>query len=110
MENEKTDQIKERIFVVAGLGDIGSAFAKRLSKQSSVFGISRTPRELDLTKYISADLLNKENVRKVFEEIPPISQLIYLHLVGKFSFQDSKHPITDENKDGIRGDIKYTNS
>lgn len=109
MENEKNESHGKRVFVVAGLGDIGLAFAKELSKYGAIFGISRTPKEVDLTRYTSANLLHNEDVRKVYEELPTAAELVYLHLVGKFAFEDDKHPIRDENKDGIDDDIYKTN-
>jgi len=109
MENKKTESNSERIFVVAGLGDIGLEFANKLKEYDKVYGISRSPKGVDLTKFTRADLLNEEDVRKTFEEIPPASELIYLHLVGKFAFEDDKHPIKDENRDGVDDDIYRTN-
>lgn len=109
MENKKTESNSKRIFVVAGLGDIGLEFANRLREYGKVYGISRSSKGVDLTKFTRADLLNEEDVRKTFEEIPSAPELIYLHLVGKFAFQDDEHPIRDENKDGIDDDIYKTN-
>jgi len=109
MGNKKTESKSERIFIVAGLGDIGSAFARGLSKEGSVYGISRNPKGVGLTRFIRANLLNKDDVREAFRTIPVGCDIIYLHLVGKFVFQDENHSINDENKDGIDDDTYLTN-
>ena len=109
MKDKKNRLYEERVFVVAGLGDLGLVFAKKLSEYGAVFGVSKNPKQVDLTEYICTDLLNKEEVIRTFGIMPSARKLIYLHLVGRFAFQDDKHPIKDENMDGVDDDILNSN-
>jgi len=102
---------EERTFVIAGVnGDIGQEFAKRLVDHGRLYGISRNPNKSSLNyAHICVDLLKSENATSAFNKINPTENLVYVHLLGKFKFEDKNHPITDKNSDGIDDDIFETN-
>ncbi len=103
MTNNITNVANRKAIVIAGItGDIGSEFAKVLTSHGEVYGLSRHLNTSGLEhKHISADLLKREEVDSAFQNVGPADELIYLHLVGKFRFEDANHPIRDENEDGI---------
>lgn len=103
---------KERTFIVAGInGDIGKEFARRLVNLGNLYGISRKQNRLENIAYahIRCDLLNKNDVQNMFNGLNILGNITYIHLPGKFQFQDENHPIVDSNNDGIDDDIFATN-
>ncbi|PIN92865.1 hypothetical protein COU54_05325 [Candidatus Pacearchaeota archaeon CG10_big_fil_rev_8_21_14_0_10_31_24] len=104
---EKTENRKT--FIIAGVnGDIGQEFAKSLSKYGRVYGISRSSRKMSDFDYthLVADFLNPEQIKESFEKIELSDDITYIHLIGKFLFEDENHPIVDRNGDGIN-DVIY---
>jgi len=101
----------ERTIIIAGInGDLGQEFARSLKDHGRLYGISRGRKKtsLDYT-HICADLLISEDVGNAFRQIRPSDNIIYVHLPGKFRFEDVNHPITDKNRDGIDDEIYDTN-
>ena len=102
----------EKTFVIAGInGDIGLEFARRFQDLGKIYGISRKNGKLDSVSYehVCADLLNPDKVKTAFECMKLSEDVTYVHLPGKFRFQDENHPITDVNNDGIDDEIFATN-
>ncbi|RJQ17129.1 hypothetical protein C4573_03675 [Candidatus Woesearchaeota archaeon] len=110
--NEETEDKAEKAFVIAGInGDIGREFATRLQDYGKVFGISRKKDRLDgiIYEHIACDLLQPKLVQEMFSQLGPFKDMTYIHLPGRFQFQDENHPIKDRNGDGIDDDIFRTN-
>ena len=110
----RTDEEQSRIqrtIIIAGVnGDLGQEFARGLVDQGHLYGISRGSKKSSLDyKHICADLLIPDEVRRAFAQIKPSNDIIYVHLPGKFRFEDINHPITDKNKDGIDDEVYDTN-
>jgi len=102
----------EKTFVIAGIsGDIGIEFARRCEHLGKLYGISRKQDRLeDLTyEHVCGDLLIPSDVQELFKYITPLGDLTYIHLPGKFQFQDENHSIIDSNDDGIDDDTFATN-
>lgn len=106
----KTRQ-NEKTFVIAGVnGDLGQEFAKRLSDYGQVYGLSRGKRKVERRyEHLCADFLKPSEIAHAFRRITPASRLIYLHMIGKFRFEDEKHPIEDVNGDGVDDSTYRTN-
>ncbi len=107
-----TESIQNRrVIIITGVnGDLGREYAARLENQGNLYGISRKPKQSAANyKHICADLLNPMQVQEAFGKIEPTHEIIYLHLVGKFKFEDDKHPIEDSNRDGLDDEIYATN-
>ncbi|MBT3985488.1 hypothetical protein HOD38_05190 [archaeon] len=101
-----------KTILIAGInGDIGKEFAKRLLGQGKLYGLSRKETPLIGLQYhhIQADLLKPNEIKTAFEKIEPSEELVYIHLPGKFQFEDKQHPITDGDGDGIDDNIFKTN-
>ena len=102
----------KRNFIIAGInGEIGSEFAKRLQDFGNLYGISRKENKVEGIKYehLRGDLLIDKDVERVFSNLDISGDLTYIHLPGKFQFQDENHPITDKNNDGIDDETFATN-
>ena len=84
-------------------------FAKRLQGFGKLYGISRKPDEIKEITYehILCDLLKPEDVQNMFASRGLSGDLTYIHLPGKFQFQDENHPINDFNN-GIDDDTFAT--
>lgn len=111
METETQDNAK-RTFVIAGInGDIGIEFARRLQSHGKLCGISRKKDRLEgiVYEHVKCDLLKPREIQSMFSNLDYCGDLTYIHLPGKFQFQDENHPITDTNNDGIDDDIFRTN-
>jgi len=108
--DEKTNG-NERTFVVAGVnGGLGSTFAKELHNYGALYGIARSePKETVNYTPLCADLLQPNEIGSAFQRIPPTTNLVYLHMIGKFRFEDEKHPITDKDGNGIDDETYATN-
>src|SRR3989338_5244676 len=112
MKTDLSKQQIEKTFVIAGInGDIGMEFARRLHGFGRIYGISRKESKIGNSPYepVRADLLNIDDVKTVLSKMALSNDIIYVHLPGKFQFQDENHPIVDTNHDGIDDDIFRTN-
>ncbi len=103
--------MEQKTIIIAGInGDIGKEFAKALIKKGELYGISRGPNKSGLEyEHLCADLFNEQEISKDFKKIKISEEVIYVHLVGNFRFEDKNHPIKDDNNDGIDDDIFETN-
>lgn len=109
---ERASGYRERTFVIAGInGDIGIEFARRLQGHGKLYGISRKKDKLEgiIYNHIKCDLLKPQEIQGMFSNLGYLGDLTYIHLPGKFQFQDENHPITDINNDGIDDDTFRTN-
>jgi len=112
MDSKEDTQEREKTFIIAGInGEIGTEFAKRCQGLGGVYGISRKPNKIEYITYdhIQCDLLNQDNVKEMFESLNISGDLTYVHLPGKFQFQDENHPIVDYVGDGIDDETFTTN-
>ncbi len=111
MTTENTTPEDERVIVIAGInGDIGKELAQRLMEHGKLYGISRSAKKSGLEyTHIQADFLKPEELAFAFESVTPAKELIYLHLIGVFRFEDRNHPIVDRDKDGIDDETFTTN-
>jgi len=103
---------QEKTYIIAGInGDIGLEFVRRFENLGRLYGISRKQERLESITYehVQADLLKPADVNTMFKSMNISNDLTYIHLPGKFQFQDENHPITDSNNDGIGDDIFATN-
>lgn len=102
---------RQKTIVIAGVnGDIGQEFAANLANYGILHGISRGPKKASLRySHIRANLLDESEVRMFFDQITLSDDLLYVHLPGKFRFEDKNHPITDKNGDGVDDEIYETN-
>lgn len=103
---------RKKTYIIAGInGDIGLEFARRLENLGKVYGISRKQEKLESITYehLQADLLKPRDVDIMFKSMNLSDDLTYIHLPGKFQFQDENHPIIDSNNDGIDDDTFATN-
>ena len=99
-------------YVIAGItGEIGREFARRLQDKGRIYGISRkySPLEGVRYKHIQADLLIPEQVQTAFDTIELTDTTTYIHLPGKFQYEDENYPIEDKDGDGIDDDTLKTN-
>lgn len=98
--------------VIAGInGDLGQAYLREVVTlpQTKVYGIGRSPARTSNYTHLQADLLDTKHVAHLFTQIQPTDHLIWIHLVGKFRFEDAYHPIADNDGDGIDDSIYATN-
>lgn len=112
MESKENTQDREKTFIIAGInGEIGTEFAKRFQGLGKIYGISRKIDHVEGINYdhVKCDLLKKDNVQNMFDSIDLSGELTYVHLPGKFYFQDENHPIKDRVGDGIDDEIFSTN-
>ena len=111
MITENLKQEDERAIVIAGItGDIGSELAQRLVQHGKLYGLSRSPKKLNVEyTHLQADFLKPSEITSAFEQIKPAKELIYFHLIGVFRFEDKNHPITDKDGDGIDDETFATN-
>ncbi len=100
-----------RAIVIAGInGDIGSELAQRLMQQGRLYGVSRSPKKSNLEyQHMRADFQDPKQIASAFEHIAPAKELIYLHLIGVFRFEDKNHPIVDKDEDDIDDETFQTN-
>lgn len=107
-----TTRTPEKKYIIAGInGDIGLEFARRFDGLGKLYGISRKQNKLEdlVYEHVQCDLLKPTDVDAMFESINLFGDLTYVHLPGKFQFQDENHQITDSNNDGIDDDTFATN-
>lgn len=107
-----TNSKQAKTYIIAGInGDIGLEFARRFENLGRLCGISRKQEKLENIAYehFQADLLKPEDVDTMFKSMELSDDLTYIHLPGKFQYQDENHPITDSNNDGIDDDTFATN-
>lgn len=111
MITDNTTYADERAIVIVGInGDIGSELAERLVQQGKLYGLSRNPKKSSLQyEHFQADFLKPDELASAFAHILPATELVYLHLIGKFRFEDKNHPIIDQNGDGIDDETFSTN-
>jgi hypothetical protein len=103
--------MEQKTIIIAGInGDIGKEFAKFFINKGKLYGLSRGTKKSNLEyEHLQVNLINEKEVSKVFDKINITEEIIYIHLVGKFRFEDKNHPVKDENGDGIDDDIFETN-
>ncbi len=110
MINSYTESKKKTIIISGVNGDIGQEFARCLLNEGKLYGISRSGNKTGLQySHICADLLNPEDVKSAFSQIDYSEDLLYVHLPGKFRYEDDKHPIKDADLDGVDDEIYATN-
>ncbi len=104
---------EERLIIISGVtGDLGKAYYNHYSKDPSVKCVGITRQEFDIRyNWRKADLLNKIQTASAINSIPleGIKEIILIHPVGKFKFEDSKHHIIDKNQDGIDDEVYNSN-
>lgn len=107
-----------KLLIVTGAnGALGKAFLDRFSKQHDFFctGISRSRVDCKVNKvtYLeNVDLLDAESVRKKIDKELPLSQItevLFVHPVGKFKFEKAKEPEIDIDRDGIDDEVYRSN-
>lgn len=101
-----------RLVIIAGVnGEIGSKYQEYFEKEKNTkcLGIGR--QKLERQDYLQADLLDQKQTEEATKAInlANIDELIYIHAVGQFKFEDKNHPIIDKNGDGIDDIIYATN-
>lgn len=110
--NTKKLNKRKRTFLVAGInGNIGIEFAKGFQGLGRLYGISRKQNKIEdiIYRHVRCDLLKPSEVKSMFTSLDLLGDLTYVHLPGKFQFQDENHPIVDINNDGIDDGIFATN-
>ena len=107
-----------RLVIVTGAsGALGNAYINALSKHwdSLCIGISRQKvhsKSNDVTYIENLDLLDSESVRKQIDKELPFSrvkEVLLVHPVGKFKFEESKSPEVDIDGDGIDDEVYASN-
>jgi hypothetical protein len=99
-----------KTYLIAGVnGNIGKEFARRLKNKGRIYGISRSPISLEGIECVQADLLKQKEVQKALDTMQLSEDITYIHLPGKFQFEDENHPIKDKDGDGIDDDTFETN-
>lgn len=110
-----------KLAIVTGAnGALGRAYLNRLINTSCVnsincVGISRTNvrEKIPGVTYIeSTDLLDRENVRKKIDRELPLGnsgEVLFVHPVGRFKFEENQVPEVDHDLDGIDDEVYKSN-
>lgn len=104
---------QKKLIIITGVsGDLGKAYYDHYSNDSSVKCIGITRQDFD-TRYNwrKADLTDKLQTMTAIKSIPleGIEEIVLIHPVGKFKFEDENHAIIDHNKDGIDDEVYDSN-
>jgi NADP-dependent 3-hydroxy acid dehydrogenase YdfG len=106
----------KKLIVISGANNaLGRAYLDYFNKKNcKCLGLSRSRVD---KKYRNAQFLNdlnlldKEKTKSEIEKIPlrGMSEVIFIHCVGKFKFEERGVPNIDTNKDGIDDEVYNTN-
>jgi hypothetical protein len=102
-----------KLVIVTGVtGDLGRAYDAHYAADPSVrcVGITRQ-QDHDNPRWKIANLLDKREVEYAIRGIPlrGIEEIILIHPVGRFKFEDAMHPIVDQNQDGFDDEVCKSN-
>lgn len=104
----------EKLFLVTGAsGKLGGAFVNKLKEVSAgkVYAFSRKSTNTCADKSYLVDLLEEKEVLSIFKDLDfhEYDEIILVHTVGKFKFEDGTTVTVDDDGDGIDDDVYRTN-
>ncbi len=100
--------------VTGASSDIGTAFLRALSANTTCIGISRQPplTAIPSTVFVSLDLMDKKATRDFFSDVDvdSFNQIVWIHSVGKFRFEPKGvPPERDMDGDGVDDEVFHAN-
>jgi NADP-dependent 3-hydroxy acid dehydrogenase YdfG len=107
---------KKRIIIVTGAsGVVGQEYVEYFSQQPHTTCVAVSRRDLgyqcENTTSVIVDLLHKQEVEHAFGSLnfSEIDEVVFIHPVGKFKYEENGIPEIDLDGDGIDDDIYKTN-
>ncbi len=103
----------KRVFLITGAsGELGKSFVKNIDSKEIVYKFSRSElSDNSDNKCFILDLLEEEKVKEVLEltDLDSFNEIVLIHTVGKFKFENDESKIEDKDGDGIDDEIYKTN-